>query len=198
MQKTLKLLVISLAVVLAVTPALASGNANFVIGQRSIDTGQDDLDDVEDQPAFGVNVDFNTGDLPFSWVIGLHASTKDDTVNLGGGASGDVTASLTELSFGLGWMWGKEKMHPYVGGGLTYVQASVELDISGPGSSFSFDEDDQSPALYVDGGIYWRLGSAFNLGVGARIVEGTDFEVNGDSFDADYMQGHVVLGWGWD
>jgi len=193
MQKLLKLFVIALATVMVVTPALASGNANFVVGPRNIDTGEDDFDEIEDQTAFGVNVDFKTGNLPFSWVVGLHISAEEEDVDLGG-ATGDVTASLAELSFGLGWIWETGSARPYVGGGVTYLSASLDVDI-GP---VEFDEDDQSPALYADGGIYWRLGEVFNLGVGARIVEGSDFDFEGESFEADYQQVHLLFGWGWD
>lgn len=198
MQKPLKLLVMAVALVVAATPALASGNANFFLGQRALQTDLDEFDDLEDQSAFGAQVDFKTGDLPFSWVAGLHLSSKSEDVNFPGGA-GEITVDIAELSFGLGWIFGSKNMHPYVGGGLTLQAGQVTIE---QGSS-EFDEDKTSPGLYVDGGIYWRLGSRFNLGVGARIVGGTDYEVEDSgggeqSFDLDYGQGHIVLGWGWD
>lgn len=184
---------VSAVLVSASAPALAGGNANFVFGARAVDTGEDDLSDVEDQGAFGVNVDFRTGDLPFSWVIGFHASGKEDDLSCCGG-SGEVTLDLAEVSFGLGWSWEVGNARPYVGGGLTGLSASVELDLPG----FDFDKDDQSGAIYGDGGVYWRLGDRFNLGVGGRVVYGTDLEIEGRSFDADYAQVHGVVGWGWD
>lgn len=193
MQKPLRMFVIALAAVMVVTPALASGNLNFVVGTRNIDTGEDDFDEVEDQTAFGVNWDFKTGDLPFNWVVGFHLSGEEENVDLGG-FTGDVSTSLIELSFGPVWIWETGSARPYVGGGLSYIQASLDVDI-GP---VEFDEDDQSPAAYLDGGIYWRLGEVFNLGVGARIVEGSSFDLGGEDFEADYQQAHILFGWGWD
>lgn len=196
MQRPTRLSLPILVLVLAAAPALASGNANFVFGVRNVDTGEDDLSEVEDQGALGVNVDFTTGDLPFAWVIGFHVSGAEEDVDLGPGFEGDLSFGLAELSFGLGWTWEAGSARPYVGGGLTLVSAAVDLDLDVPG--FDFDADDESGALYGDGGVYWRIGERFNLGVGGRVVLGTDIELEGAEIDADYAQAHGVIGWGWD
>jgi hypothetical protein len=198
LKKTTTLMAV-LALLLVATPALAGGgNANFLLGQRSLDTGEDEAEDIEEQPVFGVSVDFNPSDWPISWAIGFYVSTEEEDFDFGGGFSGTATASLAELSFGVlkGWEVGGGNTRPFVGGGLTAVMVTLELDVDG--SSAGFDEDDTSPALYGEGGVYWRVGSAFNIGVGGRIVLGTDFEIDGDSFEADYIQGGLILGWGWD
>jgi hypothetical protein len=189
-----------LALLLVASPALAGpGNANFLLGQRSLDTGEDDTEDIEEQPVFGVSVDFNPSDWPISWVIGFYVSSEEEDFDFGGGFEGTATASLAELSFGVlkGWEVGGGNTRPFVGGGLTAVSVTLELEFD-PSGLPDIDEDDTSPALYGEGGVYWRVGSAFNIGVGGRIVLGTDFDIEGESFEADYIQGGLILGWGWD
>ncbi len=167
MQRPTRLSLPILVLVLAAAPALASGNANFVFGVRNVDTGEDDLSEVEDQGALGVNVDFTTGDLPFAWVIGFHVSGAEEDVDLGPGFEGDLSFGLAELSFGLGWTWEAGSARPYVGGGLTLVSAAVDLDLDVPG--FDFDADDESGALYGDGASTGgsASGSTWASGVGS-------------------------------
>jgi hypothetical protein len=81
-----------------------------------------------------------------------------------------------------------------MGGGATFVEAKGEASFPGFGSA---EDSDNSPGLYVEGGVYWRLASRLNIGVHARLVAGTDvdlFSVNGD---ADYGQFGFLIGWGW-
>ena len=190
MHKTIRMFAWVLILALAATPALAGpGNANFFIGQRWIDSGEDELEDVEDQPAFGVSVDFQTGDLPFSWFAGLYASAKEEDV----ASNVTLTAGVAELSFGLGKVWNSSNTRPFVHGGVTYTSLEIELDTPGG----DFDEDDQSPAIYGEGGVYWRIGEAFNIGLGGRFIVGTDYEIDGVSLEADYLQAGLILGWGW-
>jgi hypothetical protein len=199
MRQSPRLFLFVLIVVLAVSPVMAgAGNANFFLGQRQIDTGEDDTDDIEDQPAFGVSVDFQTGSLPFSWFAGLYASAKEEDIDLGGGIDASVTVELAEISFGLGKVWQLDKTRPFVHGGVSLTRLDFEVDIDPPFSGRGFDDDDQARALYGEGGVYWRLGDAFNIGLAGRILLGTEYEFEGESLQADYVQGGLILGWGWD
>lgn len=166
----------------SLAPALADGNVNFVLGSRSM-SDDDNWGDLDTQDAFGVNVDFGVADWPVRLVVGAHGSSKDKH---------DVEGSVGEASFGVMKLWKLSHdgmVRPYVGGGL----AAVGAEIDGPG----FDDDDGSIGLYISGGVYWRLGSRFNIGVDGRFLTGTDIELFGISGDADYLQIGLLLGFGW-
>lgn len=176
-----------LAVALASAPAFAGGNANFIFGTRSL---SDDLwDPLDDQGVFGANVDFGKNGWPVNLEGGLYVSYDDDEI-----FGVDVEATITELSFGVNKTWSPHRnIHPYVGGGLTRVDAEIQVDLGG----ISASEDDSSIGLYGHGGVYWRIGSRFNIGGDIRIVRGTDINLAGLEGDADYEQFAILLGWGW-
>jgi hypothetical protein len=185
------------AAVFAVSPAIAGGNANFFAGQRSL--SEDDIDGVElealdDHTAFGVSVDWSVGDWPIHLVAGILQSSRDETESFGP-LSVDEEVTFTELSFGVRKPWAVAgNARPFVGGGLTRMEGELELDVSGVGS---LDEDDDAIAVFLEGGLSWRLGPAFNLGGAVRVVREADMEIEGSDFDGDYVQYGVLLGWGW-
>ncbi len=195
MKPSLKVMAVCLVLAGAWTGALAGGNANFLLGWRMLD--EDLWEPTEDQPVFGVTVDFAPDPWPVQLAIGLYGSTDEEELDLGVfgfSTSGEFTASVTELSFGVLKSWEVAgNVHPYVGGGLSFVEAEAELE---SGSS-SVDDDDNSPALYGHGGVSWRLGSRFNIGVDGRFLVGSDIELFDSEGDADYFQIGLLLGWGW-
>ena len=190
-----KLAVALLAAVLFVTPALAGGNANFLLGLRKPTEDRYDhrtVDALQDIPAFGVSVDFRTGNLPINWVVGAYRASKDADQTISG-QNVTVTSTFSELSFGVNKIWSSTNMRPHVGGGVTYMKGEIELKHNGQSGS----QDDKSPAVYAEGGVYWRLGHAFNVGVSGRVVRGTSLKLKGEDFQGDYAQVGLVLGWGW-
>lgn len=196
MRGSIKLFAAVVAGVMLVTPAMAAGNANFTLGWREMmdDEIEDvELDALDGQPVGGVTVDFSGGSVPFNWAIGLYRSSREEDENFGF-ASITVEVTFTELSFGVHKDFESGGAHPFVGGGVTYMKAEVELSSGGQ----SGDEDDTQLAIYGEGGVFWRLGSAFNIGVGGRAVFGTDFDLDGADLNGDYLQAGLILGWGWD
>ena len=125
-------------------------------------------------------------DWPVNLAGGFYASTNDDSIG-----SVDVSASVAEITFGVMKTWQMGNIHPFVGGGLGMVRVSAEVDAG----VFSINEDDTSPAVYGEGGVYWRLGSMFNLGVQGRIVQGSGIDIQGEDFDSNYIQVGVLAGW---
>lgn len=184
-----------IAALLVATPALAGGNANFLLGMRNPTEDRFDhrtVDALQDIPAFGVSVDFRTGNLPINWVVGAYGATKqaDQTIS---GQKLTITSTFSELSFGVNKIWSSGKARPHVGGGVTYMKGELEFDQNGKSRS----RDDKSPAFYAEGGVYWRLGQAFNIGVSGRVVRGTSLTLGGQDLQGDYAQLGLVLGWGW-
>jgi hypothetical protein len=187
MSRSLKLLAASLVLALAATPALAGGNANFVLGGRTLD--EDDWAPAEEHVVFGVTVDFGGEGWPVNLAIGHHLSIGTDEWG-----PFDLTSTVAELTFGVQKTWVVDGVtRPYIGGGVAAVNAESELELG----NLSVTEDDTSGAVYVDGGVFWRLGSRFNIGVEGRLVVGTDLELAGADVNADYFQGGLILGWGW-
>ncbi len=182
-----KALLVMLVAVCAFSPALAGENVNFVLGLRSLDN---DFEPVEDQTAIGGTFDWSVSDWPINLEAGLHYSTEDDEIS---GTDIDVEVSILELNFGVNKTWdvgGGKNIHPFVGGGLTLFTATVEVE--------GDDEDDTSLGLYGHGGIFWRLGESFNIGVEGRIVRGAEVDFGDESSDGEYFQTSLILGWGWE
>jgi len=180
-------------VMLAVGPAFAAGNANFLIGGRGLD--EDLWDPVDDHSVFGVTVDFGGAEWPVRIETGFYGSAAEDTVDdaLLGGI--DVTLTVAEFFFGVNKTWTPAgKVRPFVGGGLASVIADIELDTAFFGGT---DDDDQSLGAYVHGGVFWRLGPKFNIGLDGRVMTGTDLTLFDSETDVDYVQLGLVLGFGW-
>ena len=188
-QRWLVLLVLALAV----APAFAAGNANFLLGTRGLD--EDQWDPVDQQGVFGVTVDFGAADWPVHMETGVYGSADDDTIDDTILGPVDVTVSVGEVFFGVNKTWGASKnIKPFVGAGLASVVADVELDSALFGDD---SEDDQSLGFYAHGGVFFRLGSRFNIGVDGRFLGGTDITLGGEDTDVDYLQLGLVLGFGW-
>ncbi len=176
-------------------PAFAGGNLNFALGGRILD--EEDWEPVDTPPALGVTVDLALFGWPVSLAFGLHGSTAEDDLALQpGNQRVEVTGTLTELSAGVVKIWSSDGvLHPYIGGVLAAVRAEKEARVSGAAERA---EDDTSGAIYAEGGVYWRLGIATNLGLHGRLVGGTDLELGEEKFSADHYQAALVLGWNWE
>jgi len=183
-------LVIALGVVAACCAgaAEAGGNANFVLGARGLD--EDFWSPDEDQGVLGVTVDFGRRGWPIHLAAGTAASGAEEHVSGGG----KFSVGIGELSFGVLKVWEPQgwTLRPYVGGGLAIVSASAELK-----DGSRVEDDDTSAGVYAQGGVFWRIGPKFNIGLDLRVMGGTDITLFGASGDADYGQAGLVLGWGW-
>lgn len=206
---------------LMLVPALASagGNANFVLGGRGLSS--DFWEPNEGQGSFGVNLDFGKETWPVQIAFGVHGSyatseadrdfghrfdlDRPELVDLSKFDFSDydfdlnlfdttVNSSVGEFSTGILWRRkGEVKIVPYVGGGITWISARKEIR-----SDFvTVSDDDFSPGGYINGGVFWRLGKHFNIGIDARLVAGTSIELFGEEGDANYGQLGLILGYGW-
>jgi hypothetical protein len=151
------------------------------LGQRSLDKG--DWEPVEDQPTIGLEFVHETADFPVGFEVGLMGSSDDDNV---GGV--DLTGSTGELYGGVRKTFGSDVVRPYVGAGLSYIDAKIEA------SGFG-DEDDSSIAGYIHGGVDFDITESFFLGVDLRFLFGSDLNIAGFDTDADYTQLALRLGW---
>ena len=185
MKKALSALSLCLAVALISTPALADGNLNFSLGQRSLD--DNDFAPVDDQTYFGATLDWDMS-WPVNLAGSLYYSKDEDSIG-----STDLSARVIEATFGIQKTWGEtSNMHPFLGGGLGIVNVEAEIDDPLFGSA---SEDDTAPALYTEGGIYWTLSHSFNLGVSGRFMTAPGVEIAGEDFNTSYFQVGILAGW---
>ena len=195
-------ILIPLALVFALVPgwATAEGNVNFILGGRALD--DDFYRPTEDHGAFGIDFDFGKDSWPVHVAIGLHGSAGtediyDDCRRCGLHPwlpRGVIESIVGEVSFGVLWRpETDQRLRPYLGGGLALVEATKQADSRFSGVS----QDDSSAGLYLNGGLAWRVGRHFNVGLDARLVTGTEVTLFDEKGDADYVQLGLLLGYGW-
>ena len=181
------LLVASAALTLAAparTPAGGwTGDANFIFGQKVLD--ESDWQPVENQDLFGLEVSWGEKSWPIQIATDLFGSYKEDSFE-------GITAKTSEFGMGVRKIWGQRHVHPYLGAGAAIVYGAAELDFSG----IIVKDSDTSTGAWAGGGVFWRLGSRFNLGLAARYSRSkvtlfdTDMEAGG-------YEGGLILRWGW-
>lgn len=188
----MKRLLIGCAVLLLSSAAFAGGDLNFVYGTRSLD--DDAWEPTEDQEVFGATIDFGGAKWPVNIAVGYFSSEDEGELAsfpiLG---AVDLESELSEWSVGVRKTWKSGSTRPFIGGGVSFLDADAEV-VSALGSA---SDGDDTEGIYVEGGVYWRLGEAFNLGMHARILEGTDVTIFDQDGDADYWQIGALLGFGW-
>ena len=190
--RILAFVVLGFAILCMPTAARAGGNLNFVYGQRSLD--EDFWEPTEDQAVLGLETDFGGDNWPVTIAVGYWRSDDDGTLSnfpiLG---PVELEAELSEWSVGIHKVWKAGIARPFVGGGVSFIDADADVS-----SNFGeLSDSDDSNGVYVEGGIFWRLGKVVNLGLHGRLLEGTDltlFDIDGD---ADYWQIGGLLGFGW-
>ena len=182
----------------AAAPATAAGNVQFLLGQR---TFNDDWRPVDRQWLLGVQGDWGQDDWPIhlAWGFSIAAAQEEPT-----GAPGyQYTGGVGSLSFGAVWLPLQESAwRPYLGAGIEYSYSYFELDVDPP----SFDDTDGSLGYYFDGGLFWRLGPQFNLGLDVRLGRGASYTfdvpvlcsiADRSTLSGNYPQYALVLGFGW-
>ena len=207
-DRTIRRSVLTLAALaFLAAPALASagpGYVNFLLGQKIFDS--DHWDPIDKQSAIGAEGVFGKATWPVSLDAYLARSSKEKSkaVDDGFGGTVDVTLDATTYEFGLGLnkTWQRKKFYPYLNAGA--VLAKIDVTARQAGTSVS--DDDKGLGFWGGGGVFYRVGSTFNLGGAVRYssanVEFNAFDTGNVSFDgADVPAGGltfgVLLGWGW-
>jgi len=128
--------------------------------------------------------------IGFEAGFSLAADAEDETVM---GTDVDYASVFLEGNVGLRAMFDAGPAHLYVGGGIAFVAADIEID---PDLGLDVSEEDGSTGQYLHGGVLFKAGGSFVLGVEAKILRGTDIEFDGFvDTDADYQEVSFVFGW---
>jgi hypothetical protein len=104
----------------------------------------------------------------------------------------DIEGRTSELCFGVRKIFGKNDVHPFVGGGI----ASIYGEAEGRVWIFSASDDDRAGGLWVDGGVFWRLGRRFNIGFDVR-YSAAEITLADTDINAGGAHAGLLLGWGW-
>ncbi|HJQ99981.1 MAG TPA: hypothetical protein VJ826_16840 [Candidatus Polarisedimenticolaceae bacterium] len=187
-----RLVPVAAAMLLAVTAALADGQVNFFLGQKALDGG--DWDPIDRQAELGAMMSFGKEAWPLRIAADVLIAGRDGTLP----GSVDVKGATFEVASGIRKIWGKKAFHPFAGAGIAIVGAQVELD-NAVGSA---DDTDVAFGPWIDGGVFWRLGMRFNLGLDVRWSKADvhlDFgdAVGSDDLDAGGLHYGLLLGFGW-
>jgi hypothetical protein len=174
------------------TGVMADGEVNLLYGKKEVDMGWPTfateapeelrrawngmVNDLEDHSHWGIM--FTWGhDWPVALAIDYLDSKGDGSVP---GYYYSVKSELEtqEIDVGVRKFWGNQ-IQGYIGGGAAWIKG--ELDVTTTGNlpkgppvrgvvipDLSESASDSGLGFFVDGGIVWRAGSWFNLGLDVR------------------------------
>src|SRR3989442_12977794 len=138
-------------------PALAAGkgDVNFILGTKALKKA--DWPATDSQGAFGAEVTWGGARWPIRFATDLFGSSNGADL-----AGVHREGETSELAFGLRKIWEPGAARPYVGGGVARIAARTKR--------LGTEETDTAVGGWVGGGIFWRLGSRFNIGDAATDV----------------------------
>ncbi|MFC1688649.1 outer membrane protein [Pseudomonadota bacterium] len=171
---------------MAVSPVLADeydGNVRLAFGQKRLDS--DDWNTLDRQNEIGVIFDLKKASWPVSIALDLLFSGEDKNV------PGAERGSTFEQHLGVRKIWAinDSKFHPYLGGGIAFIQADYEVI----GSS---KEDDGGVGGWIGAGVDWHLSKRMSLGVDVRYSK-ADVTINNNDVDAGGLHSVLTLGYRW-
>ncbi|TWI74422.1 hypothetical protein LZ24_01028 [Desulfobotulus alkaliphilus] len=105
-----------------------------------------------------------------------------------------VKAYTQELRMGVKKIWEPgSHVRPFIGGGVALFRAELEAEAS---NGMKHSEDDTGYGIWLSGGVYWTLGSSFNIGFE---LGGSSGKVTVGNEDIDAGGGHfgLLLGYHW-
>lgn len=169
-----------------------TGNANVFLGSKALD--EDDWKPADEHGEFGVLIDFRKQEWPVNIAIDiLHSEGDGSAYEPLSGLFIDMDAETTEINPGVRKIWEPgATVRPYVGGGLAFISADASLSALG----ITVSDNDDAVGFWINGGVYWTLGTSFNIGIDLRYSHAkvTLFDV-----DAEAGGGHagLLIGYHW-
>lgn len=166
------------------------GNMNLVLYGRNLTS--DVWEGVDEHVGVSLTWDMGKPRRILHWDFGLHFSDSDETFY--DPYYGPIREKVTigELSAGGLRIWDSKRFKPYLGAGVTLMLITDELETFSGG----LDDDAFVTGLYVRGGIYWRIGEMFNLGIDGRLTYTDDADLFGFESAPNYRQLGLLFGVG--
>lgn len=150
-------------------------NVTVHVGERRLDG---DWDAVDQQPTAGVQVDRHDPSAAIGYEFGLFISSDrgerldPGPDNLGGDF--ELSGMATDLSVGLRKTFSRRDVHSYIGAGVAYTHAAIEVD---PPHGDAEEETDDSLGFYAHAGFYWSILQNSLFGLDYRVITGTDTDL---------------------
>lgn len=170
-------------VLLAPTSTLAAGTLHLLYGQKKLES---DWEPLDTQDVIGLELTFG---LERSVGIAIDYFYSEDD-----GTYGDsrIEAMTKELDAGVRCLFRRQKkVQPFIGGGLAFNHGSIKVDTTGL--------EDEALGLWLAGGVVFRVGRHFDLGLDLR-GSTAKVKIAGVDLDAGGVYAGVLLGvrWGGD
>jgi opacity protein-like surface antigen len=175
--------------------AQASGNVDLFAGQKELDTDFGGGNDIEEQDAVALFLDFGQEEWPVHVAVDLltgSRDTDDDDFDV------DLDGSTGEIGVGARWYPAKgSRWMPHLGGGLGLVSGEVKTSNPNPSNDISFD--DSKLGYWADTGLAYRLADHFKLGARVRYSKAKLDNPGGDieEVEAGGLTYGVSAGWSW-
>ena len=178
MKATLALLIVVASAGCA-TYSKPKSAVNAFGGIRSVENS--DFDDVDDPVVYGAELLIGLTNQGLGIEGGYARAEKEES---------GFDLETDELYVGLRNTWNTDStVQPYVGAGATWMDANAS-------ESGGFDDDDSSAAAYARAGVGFQF-QQFQIGVDARAMIGSDFEIDDEDTDLDYFQLLAFIGFSW-
>jgi hypothetical protein len=178
-----------------VSDSHAATDVNLFVGQKQLDEQWEPLDR---QNEFGIQSTVGAESWPVRIAVDLLTSTDEVEEKIAVPEPGTVKLEGTTLEFDIGVrrIWEINKIRPFIGAGPAWVHAKVNGPLLGEGVDIETDNGDSTLGVWVDAGVFFRLGDVINVGIGFRA---TRAEVNIGGVDIEGGGKHIgiLLGAGW-
>jgi hypothetical protein len=149
-----------------------TGNASLMLGGLSLKNSS--WWPAEKQNVAGIQFDVGQADWPLNLAVNVLGGSGEGVIFAPGGQT-TVVSRTGELDLGARGIWAPTKrLRPYLGGGVAFVNATMELDTAAGRSTYS----DGGVGIWLDCGVYVTLRDAFNVGLDFRI-SGANIHLDG-------------------
>lgn len=162
------------------------GNINFLVGRRQTDSNK--WRPVDQTTVLGVEGSWGNADWPLHFATDIYYSGASDSHN------GEKTETRRlEAAIGLRKIWKSRFLRPYMGVGVTVLEDRLTRSGASPHASAR----DKAAGAWLGGGLFFRIGPKFDVGVAVRYVAAKPVRLLGHPINASAITGGVTIGWGW-
>jgi len=174
---------------LAVPPSSAlAGDLNLFVGAKAL--SEEDWSPLDSHTELGLQGSWGATTWPVAIATDVYGSfDSQDVLGI------DTKASTAELNVGVRKIWrvgSRQQVHPFIGGGIAAIKGKFE----GTSGGVTVSDDDNGVGGWLGGGVFWRLGQSFNLGMDLRFSSAT-IELYGVEGNAGGGHFGLLAGFGW-
>lgn len=164
-----------------------TGNVSGLLGRKSLD--DEDWGELDSQRSVGIMSDFRKTSWPVSIAADLMFAADDHLID-----GTEVTGGTAEFHLGARKVFEIEgsAFRPYLGGGLTIVDASLENELSG----VTIEDSDTALGGWVGVGTYFNVTDQFIVGLDVRYSK-TEVKLFDQDREAGGLNVAISAGYHW-